>query len=99
LFGLNNRSNELPPIYNHNQLYRGKVVFNSKGAELMKPFIKIIRKVDIERQYRNMLSLEQDYELASLSQALKDNDAAEIVRSKNRLKVIHEELEEMAYYS
>jgi len=68
-------------------------------GEIMKQIIKIIRKVDIERQYRNMLSLEQDYELASLSQALKDNDAAEIVRSKNRLKVIHEELEEMAYYS
>lgn len=65
----------------------------------MKQIIKIIRKVDIERQYRHMLSLEQDYELASLSQALKDNDAAEIVRSKNRLKAIHEELEEIAYFS
>ncbi|WP_342535710.1 hypothetical protein MHI04_10870 [Lysinibacillus sp. FSL K6-1151] len=63
----------------------------------MRQIVKIIRKVDIERQYRHMLSLEQDYELASLSQALKDNDATEIVRSKNRLKAI--ELEEMAYYS
>lgn len=65
----------------------------------MKQIVKIIRKVDIERQYRNILSLEQDYELASLSQALKENDAAEIVRSKNRLKAIHEELEEIANYS
>jgi hypothetical protein len=65
----------------------------------MKPFIKIIRKVDIEREYRQMLELEQDYELASLSQALKDNDNAEIIRSKNRLKEIHDELEDMAKYS
>lgn len=65
----------------------------------MKQIIKIIRKVDIERQWRYMLELEQDYELASLSQALKDNDNAEIIRSKNRLKEIHHDLESMAKYS
>ncbi|UED81930.1 hypothetical protein FH508_0008550 [Lysinibacillus sp. CD3-6] len=65
----------------------------------MKQFIKIIRKVDIEKQYRHLLSLEQDYELASLSQAMKDSDSAEIIRSKNRLKAIHNELEEMEIYS
>ncbi|MFJ6264396.1 hypothetical protein ACIQGW_05150 [Lysinibacillus xylanilyticus] len=64
----------------------------------MKPFIKIIRKVDIESQYRHLLELEQDYELASLSQALKDNDTAEIIRSKNRLKEICCDLESMAEY-
>lgn len=65
----------------------------------MKPFVKIIRKVDIEKRYRHILALEQDYELASLSQALRDSDNTEIIRSKNRLKEIHEELEEMANYS
>ncbi|MGE7946499.1 hypothetical protein [Lysinibacillus sp. NPDC093688] len=82
-----------------NQLYSRKVVFNSKGAELKKPFIKIIRKVDIERQYRHMLELEQDYELASLYQALKDDDAAEIIRSKKRLKEIRCDIESIAEYS
>ncbi|MGE7839582.1 hypothetical protein ACQKNX_02205 [Lysinibacillus sp. NPDC093712] len=65
----------------------------------MKQIIRIIRKVDIERQYRHMLALEQDYELASLSQAMKDNNSAEIIRSKNRLKAIHDELEDMKIYS
>ena len=32
----------------------------------MKPFVKIIRKVDIEKQYEHILQLELDYELASL---------------------------------
>ncbi|MFE3573927.1 transcriptional regulator [Lysinibacillus sp. NPDC059133] len=72
---------------------------NHKVAEALKPLVKIIRKVDIERQYRHMLALEQDYELASLSQALKDNDNTEIIRSKNRLKEIHHDLESMAEYS
>jgi len=71
----------------------------NEGIEFMKPLVKIIRKVDIERQYRNMLALEQDYELASLSQALKDNDNSEIIRSKKRLKEIHDDLEAMANYS
>lgn len=61
----------------------------------MKQIIKIIRKVDIERRYRHMLELEQDYELASLSQALKNKDNAEIIRSKKRLAEIHNELEDM----
>ncbi|MEY9976559.1 hypothetical protein [Lysinibacillus sp. RC79] len=65
----------------------------------MKPSIKIIRKVDIERQFRHKLELEQDYELASLSQALKDNDNTEIIRSKKRLKEIHCDLEVLSKYS
>ncbi|MGE7092559.1 hypothetical protein ACQKII_14160 [Lysinibacillus sp. NPDC048646] len=65
----------------------------------MKQMIKIIRKIDIEREYRHMLELEQDYELASLSKALKDSDNAEIIRSKKRLSEIHSDLEEMANYS
>lgn len=64
----------------------------------MKQIIKIIRKVDIEKQYRHILALEQDYELASLSQAMKKSDSAEITRSKNRLKAIHDELEDMKLY-
>lgn len=76
----------------------GKYHSHSKGVEPMKQIIKIIRKVDIEREYRHMLTLEQDYELASLSQALKDGNNAEIIRSKKRLKEIHNELEDLTSY-
>ena len=38
----------------------------------MKPFVKIIRKVDIEKQYEHILQLELDYELASLFAAMNE---------------------------
>lgn len=56
------------------------------------PKIKIIRKVDIERQYIEMLKREQDYELASLSHAMKQNDEPAKEKSKKRLAEIHNEL-------
>ena len=43
-------------------------VKKKKGSVFMKPFVKIIRKVDIEKQYEHILQLELDYELASLLQ-------------------------------
>jgi len=55
--------------------------------------IKIIKKVDIEKEYLRALKSEQDYELASLSYALKQKDENEIERSKKRLIEIHFELE------
>lgn len=36
----------------------------------MKQVVKIIRKVDIEKQYERILQLELDYELASLFLAM-----------------------------
>lgn len=49
----------------------------------MKQMIKIIRKVDIEKQYEHILRLELDYELASLYAAMQENDEKEMEKSKN----------------
>lgn len=65
----------------------------------MKQMIKIIRKVDIEKQYEQMLKLEIDYELASLYAAMKDANQLEIDKSKKRLKEIHQELEGLHAYA
>lgn len=43
------------------------------------------------------LEVELDYELASLSHALKEGDQAEVERSKQRLKGIHQEMEGLGY--
>lgn len=64
----------------------------------MKQVIKIIRRVDIEKQYEHILRLELDYELASLYDAMQTNDVKEIERSKKRLSEIQEELEGMQIY-
>ena len=58
----------------------------------MKQMIKIIRKVDIQKQYLHILHLEQEYELASLHQAMEQSDEKEIERSKQRLKEIRDEI-------
>ena len=65
----------------------------------MKQMIKIIRKVDIEKQYEHILQLELDYELASLYAAMKENNEVDMQKSKNRLKEIHEELEGLHAYA
>jgi len=44
----------------------------------MKPFVKIIRKVDIEKQYEHILQLELDYELASLFAAMNEKNDMEL---------------------
>lgn len=65
----------------------------------MKQMIKIIRKVDIEKQYELILRLELDYELASLYAAMQDGNDFEIKKSKNRLKEIQLELEGLHAYA
>lgn len=64
----------------------------------MKQVVKIIRKVDIEKQYKRILTLELDYELASLFSAMKEKDKEEMKKSKKRLKEIQEELEGLHAY-
>lgn len=64
----------------------------------MKQMIKIIRKVDIEKQYEQVLRLELDYELASLYVAMQDQDEKEMVKSKKRLKEIQDELDGLHAY-
>ncbi|WPK12122.1 hypothetical protein R6U77_00090 [Lysinibacillus louembei] len=64
----------------------------------MKQMVKIIRKVDVEKQYERILRLELDYELASLFEAMQVKDEAEMEKSKKRLKEIQEELESLFAY-
>lgn len=64
----------------------------------MKQMIKIIRKVDIEKQYEQVLRLELDYELASLYVAMQDQDEKEMDKSKKRLKEIQDELDGLHAY-
>lgn len=65
----------------------------------MKQMIKIIRKVDIEKQYEHILSLELDYELATLFEAMKIGNTVDMEKSKKRLKEIQEELESLHAYA
>ena len=58
----------------------------------MRQMIKIIRKVDIEKQYERILQLELDYELASLYFAMQESNDHEMSKSKRRLKEIYDEL-------
>ncbi|MCP1143892.1 hypothetical protein D1B33_02715 [Lysinibacillus yapensis] len=64
----------------------------------MKQMIKIIRKVDIEKQYEQVLRLELDYELASLYAAMQEKDEKEMEKSKKRLKEIQDELDGLHAY-
>lgn len=59
----------------------------------MKQMIHIIRKADVEKEYVNVLKLELDYELASLFDAMQQNDDSQMEKSKKRLHEIHVELE------
>ncbi|MGM0897666.1 MAG: hypothetical protein ACQEV0_07195 [Bacillota bacterium] len=59
----------------------------------MKQMIQIIRKADVEKEYVNTLKLELDYELATLFDAMKDNDSDQKEKSKKRLAEIQAELE------
>ncbi|MEK4424286.1 hypothetical protein [Solibacillus sp. FSL K6-1523] len=65
----------------------------------MKQMIKIIRKVDIEKQYEEVLLLEMDYELASLYVAMNEDDKNEMDKSKKRLVEIQEELNGLHAYA
>jgi hypothetical protein len=61
----------------------------------MKQVVHIVRKEDVEKKIINGLQLELDYELASLFDAMQMKNDAEIVKSKDRLAEIHNELEAM----
>lgn len=53
----------------------------------------IIRKADIEKEYVKVLHLELDYELATLFDAIEEQDNQGQQKSKKRLMEIHRELE------
>lgn len=57
---------------------------------------KIIRKVDADNEMRRTLLAEQDYELASLNDAMQQGNQSEIERCKKRLSEIHLELAELS---
>ncbi|HSO57511.1 MAG TPA: hypothetical protein VLQ66_04660 [Paenisporosarcina sp.] len=59
----------------------------------MKQVVHIIRKQDVEKKLILGLKLELDYELASLYDAIQQEDQIEINKSKTRLGEIHSELE------
>ena len=65
----------------------------------MKQIVKIIRKVDIEKQYKHILQLEIDYELASLFSAMNEKNEIEKKKKKKRLAEIREELEGLNVYA
>ena len=64
-----------------------------KGVSTMKQVVHIIRKADVEKEYVKVLHLELDYELAALFDAIQQTDEKQVVKSKNRLREIHRELE------
>ena len=65
----------------------------------MKQMVKIIRKVDIEKQYAQVLRLEQDYELVCLYEAMTSGDGEAKEKSIKRLKEIHSELHGLQAYA
>mgnify|MGYP003456111551 FL=1 len=65
----------------------------------MRQMIKIIQKVDIEKQYEHILQLELDYELATLYLAMQQKNEVDMLKAKRRLKEIYEELEGLRAYA
>lgn len=59
----------------------------------MKQVVHIIRKQEVEKKLILGLKLELDYELASLFDAIQQENQCEIDKSKARLSEIHSELE------
>lgn len=59
----------------------------------MKQVVHIIRKNEIEKEYVKLLHLELDYELATLHDAVQEEDGKQMKKSKTRLTEIHSELE------
>ena len=57
------------------------------------PIVALHQKEKQQQSTAEALQAELDYELASLSHAITNNDAQEVERSKRRLAEIHEELE------
>lgn len=65
----------------------------------MKQVVHFIRKEDVEREYVRTLNLELDYELATLYDALQEDDTKQVEKSKQRLAEIHSELETLNVFS
>ncbi|WP_432354838.1 hypothetical protein [Sporosarcina sp. A2] len=61
----------------------------------MKQVVHVIRKADVEKEFLKVLNLELDYELATLHDALEQEDSKQIGKSKKRLSEIHSELEKL----
>ena len=61
----------------------------------MKQVDHVIRKADVEKEFLKVLNLELDYELATLYDALEEEDSKQIEKSKKRLAEIHSELEKL----
>ncbi|KXH79856.1 hypothetical protein [Sporosarcina sp. HYO08] len=59
----------------------------------MKQVVHVIRKTDVEKEYVKMLNLELDYELATLYDAIQQEDEEQMMKSKKRLMEIRHELE------
>lgn len=59
----------------------------------MKQVVHVIRKADVEKEYVKVLHLELDYELATLFDAIEQNEEKQVLKSKVRLQEIHRELE------
>lgn len=59
----------------------------------MRQVIHLIRQADVEKEYVEVLLLELDYELATLYDAIQQNDDNQKGKSKTRLKEISSELE------
>ena len=57
--------------------------------------VKTFYQAKMEQELKSALLAEQDYELATLHEAIQSNGQAEIDRSKKRLAEIHTELEEL----
>lgn len=64
-----------------------------EGVLNMKQMIQIIRKADVEKEYINTLKMELDYELATLYDAMQQDDSGQKEKSKKRLAEIQVELE------
>ena len=58
----------------------------------MKQVVHIIRKADVEKEYVKLLYLELDYELATLHDAVQQDDSKRKMKSIRRLREIHREL-------
>ncbi|ARD49166.1 hypothetical protein SporoP37_13930 [Sporosarcina sp. P37] len=65
----------------------------------MKQVVHFVRKEDVEREYIRTLHLELDYELATLYDALQEQDTAQVEKSKTRLAEIHNELETLNVFT
>ena len=59
----------------------------------MKQVVHVIRKADVKKEYVKLLNLELDYELATLFDAVQEDDERQEMKSKHRLMEIHRELE------